>query len=166
MIAIDLIANKVDPAPAAEAKLIAPIEDVSTPNIPAIATPTIAPENIRRNVLRFRVIFFSLKVSGSSKARAFCFTQPCYAMFETANLQLNSMELAGNDRNFQQEKTTWCHYDSNSPLIPRISRHDLNTPIFVARDIFTKKNLPKTKKAGPIGQLSHWCPLQQLNTVL
>lgn len=68
MIAMDLIASKVDPAPAAEAKLIAPIEDVSTPNIPAIATPTIAPENIRRNVLRFRVIFFSLKVSGVVKS--------------------------------------------------------------------------------------------------
>ena len=106
MIAMDLIARKVDPAPAAEAKLIAPIEDVSTPNIPAIATPTIAPENIRRNVLRFRVIFFSMKVSRSSKARAFCFRHSCYAMFSTANLPLNSMELAENSCNFEQEKAT------------------------------------------------------------
>ena len=75
MIAMDLIARKVDPAPAAEAKLIAPIEDVSTPNIPAIATPTIAPENIRRNVLRFRVIFFSLTGSGLVKsARTLLYT--------------------------------------------------------------------------------------------
>lgn len=105
MIAIDLIASKVDPAPAAEAKLIAPTEDVSMPNIPAIATPTIAPENIRRNVLRFRVIFFSMKVSRSSKARAFCFRHSCYAMFSTANLPLNSMELEEIRRNFQSNIT-------------------------------------------------------------
>lgn len=60
MIAMDLIARRVDPAPAAEAKLIAPSEVVSTPNIPAIATPTIAPENIKRNVLKFRVMSLSL----------------------------------------------------------------------------------------------------------
>lgn len=63
MIASDLIARKAEPAPAADAKPIAPIDDVSKPNIPAIATPTIAPDTIRRNVLKFRVIFISLALA-------------------------------------------------------------------------------------------------------
>jgi len=56
MIASDLIATNVDPAPIAAKPKDAEREEVSIPRTPATANPTRAPEQTKRSVLKWMAI--------------------------------------------------------------------------------------------------------------